>query len=137
MFRKNLTFYLTFLLIILHNVNCFCQKKFTVLVPTKRHTSSSPSVVPDYGSALEIIRANIDLYASTQCMKKINSEVEEKIYKERKNVTKKTNYILAVDYKKCKVIALIKNKGSNMWNSSTILHYIDLYPIMRINGREY
>jgi hypothetical protein len=113
-------------------------KKYVVLVETVRTTSSPPVEVPDYAGALEIIERNMAQYALLHCLRKLNRQVEDRIWSERKNVKSKTAYILGVDPHACAVVALVRASQAALWSSDTVLHSIDLYPIITLpSGREF
>jgi hypothetical protein len=70
-----------------------------------------------------------NLYASIQCLEKMNPIIEAALQKEMKKITAESPYILTVDYNTCQFYSLIPDKGTGgIFAPTSTVYYIKLYP---------
>ena len=120
-------------LVILSLVFCshmFSQQKYTISVPSKQYNAVSGGT--DL-SAIEDLMSEVgkyaNLYASIQCLEKMNPIIEEALQKEMSRITGESPYILTVDYNTCQFYSLLPDKGTGgIFSPNSTVYYIKLYP---------
>ncbi len=120
------------------------QQYTRLVVSTKSTGVKATPLAPDYGSLLQTIMGEINLRKQTKCLSATNTEISNKILQERRKLGTIQNrpinfssdaveYLLGVDYKNCKVIALLRNDRPALWSRSTIIFRIRLLPIIKLS----
>lgn len=108
----------------------YSQKKYTISVPTKQY--NSVSTTPDFSSIEDLISEvgkYANLYASINCLEKMNPLIEDALKKEMSRITEESPYILTVDYNSCEFHSLLPDKGTGgIFSPSSTVYYIKLYP---------
>lgn len=111
-------------------VSLYPQKKYTINVPTSQYNSVSASA--DLSSIEDLVNEigkYANLYASINCLEKLNPLIGDALQKEMSRITGESPYILTVDYNSCEFHSLLPDKGTGgIFSPSSTVYYIKLYP---------
>lgn len=105
------------------------QQKYTISVPTEHYQSTSAKKVPNVIKIVELIENQAKLWASIECLEKVNPAIQDALNKEMSNIKEESPYILTVDYNSCEFQSLIPDKGTGgIFAPTSTVYYIKLYP---------
>lgn len=110
--------------------NMYSQKKYTISVPTKQYTAGSASAdLSSIEDLMNEVAQYANLYASINCLEKMNPLIEDALRKEMSRITEESPYILTVDYNSCQFYSLLPDKGTGgIFAPTSTVYYIKLYP---------
>jgi|GEM_PF-4968321 len=108
----------------------YSQKEHTIIIPSGQSAGASASMdLSGIEDLVSEIGKYANLYASIQCLEKMNPIIEAALQKEMKKITAESPYILTVDYNTCQFYSLIPDKGTGgIFAPTSTVYYIKLYP---------